>query len=443
MALVKVKKTLQIDSADRDTTKYPTNGDYVVYLPRIYNNVTSLRLKGGEIPLQTSISGFNPLSLSPLMWFDASYAPSLSYNGSNQMTSWRDRSTNNFLATVATPGNSIKYSANGLKTGYPGIVFDGNQGVFGFGSLNLSSYTALSFYIVFNYTSTTVNQRLLSFVVQGGDDYNGAGLDVCIQTAGNLTYITNYGTNNLNIKSATTMTNDSTPYIGSVIANNSTNKTIVNVNLTNNYTNNLTFVSFPFGTNYTFNFAQYGAAPITGVISEVLVFPSVITTAQDIQIQSYLANKWGMTGSLTGYVGTINGVNSHSLLYGENNPAINTTNDTLVSSNTYYLLMELKGLNKTDETRVGGDKSAFVDKYFAKIPTTCNSTGIVSYNDKNLQENIAYYTPAIESLDRLQIKMRTHAQQDGSGFVYFQNNYNLTFEIEYMDNQPDAKTEEN
>ncbi len=45
-----VKKTLLIDSADRDTTKYYTNGDFVVYLPRNYQNVVSIRLKSAEFP---------------------------------------------------------------------------------------------------------------------------------------------------------------------------------------------------------------------------------------------------------------------------------------------------------------------------------------------------------------------------------------------------------
>lgn len=45
-----VKKTLLIDSADRDTTKYFTNGDFVVYLPRNYKNVVSIRLKSATFP---------------------------------------------------------------------------------------------------------------------------------------------------------------------------------------------------------------------------------------------------------------------------------------------------------------------------------------------------------------------------------------------------------
>ena len=49
-----VKKTLLIDSADRDVVKYPAGGDFVVYLPRVYKNVVSIRLTAAEFP---TISG--------------------------------------------------------------------------------------------------------------------------------------------------------------------------------------------------------------------------------------------------------------------------------------------------------------------------------------------------------------------------------------------------
>lgn len=43
-----VKKMFVVDSGDRDVSKYPYNGDFVVYLPRVYENVVSLRLAGAE-----------------------------------------------------------------------------------------------------------------------------------------------------------------------------------------------------------------------------------------------------------------------------------------------------------------------------------------------------------------------------------------------------------
>jgi hypothetical protein len=45
-----VKKVLHVDSADRDTGIYYTNGEFVVYLPRVYEKVVSLRLMSAEFP---------------------------------------------------------------------------------------------------------------------------------------------------------------------------------------------------------------------------------------------------------------------------------------------------------------------------------------------------------------------------------------------------------
>lgn len=45
-----VKKMLAVDSRDRDPQKYPYNGDFVVYLPRVYENVVSIRLASAELP---------------------------------------------------------------------------------------------------------------------------------------------------------------------------------------------------------------------------------------------------------------------------------------------------------------------------------------------------------------------------------------------------------
>lgn len=52
-----ITKTVHIDSGDRDVVKYPRNGDFVVYLPRTYEKVVSLRLKGAEFPVVVGSTG--------------------------------------------------------------------------------------------------------------------------------------------------------------------------------------------------------------------------------------------------------------------------------------------------------------------------------------------------------------------------------------------------
>jgi len=119
----------------------------------------------------------------------------------------------------------------------------------------------------------------------------------------------------------------------------------------------------------------------------------------------------------------------------------------------YYFLVDIEGLNKTDETTVGASKSTFPDGFFAKIPALATNYGTVNfieYNDHSGQDNIAKYTPPIGKLDRLHVRTRLHSQQGNQGFIYWTTDgksavgptgtnqkgaeYSLTLEIEYLDN---------
>jgi hypothetical protein len=136
----------------------------------------------------------------------------------------------------------------------------------------------------------------------------------------------------------------------------------------------------------------------------------------------------------------------HSYASGENVSSSKFTDDPVIASQ-YYFIVDIDGLNKTDETTVNAQKSTFSDSFFAKIPALSNTYGNVSfieYNDHSAQENIAKYSPAIGKIDRLRIRTRLHSQQDRSGFFYSTNtgstgasgtaNFNLTLEIEMLDN---------
>ena len=129
-----------------------------------------------------------------------------------------------------------------------------------------------------------------------------------------------------------------------------------------------------------------------------------------------------------------------------------TTGDSAVTAatNAYYFLVDIEGLNKSDECAVSASKSTFPDGFFAKIPALTTSYGTVNfieYNDHSGQDNIAKYTPPIGKLDRLHIRTRLHSQQGNQGFIYWTTSgavadgtiqkgaeYSLTLEIEYLDN---------
>jgi len=106
-----------------------------------------------------------------------------------------------------------------------------------------------------------------------------------------------------------------------------------------------------------------------------------------------------------------------------------------------YFLIDIEGLNKTDECSVGADRSGYPDGHFAKIPNLGDfgtTTAPFYYNDKSAQDNIANYSPAIGKLDRMHIRTRLHTQKASGGFMYWPTEYSLTFEIEYLDNVFDS-----
>lgn len=141
----------------------------------------------------------------------------------------------------------------------------------------------------------------------------------------------------------------------------------------------------------------------------------------------------------------------HSYSNGQNIASATWSGDTTSSSNAVnYILLDIEGLNKCDETTVGAQRSTYVDSYFARIPTdygtNTDSALLVNYNDHTQEENITKYYPAIGKLDRLHILTRLHSQQNKSGFIYWTSDgayastnnrtaeYSLVFELEMLEN---------
>lgn len=121
-----------------------------------------------------------------------------------------------------------------------------------------------------------------------------------------------------------------------------------------------------------------------------------------------------------------------------------------------YFLIDLFGLNKSDECAIGANKSTYVDGFFGKINGNVSAyltpgatqAGRILYSNKSDADIISRFSPPIENLDRIQIRTRLHSQQGNSGFIYWTADglvpntanlgiaadYNLTLEIEYLEN---------
>ena len=117
--------------------------------------------------------------------------------------------------------------------------------------------------------------------------------------------------------------------------------------------------------------------------------------------------------------------------------------NTLISNFLSYFMIEIEGLNKSDECSSGADRSGYPDGYFAKIQTGNSSLAVDSpifYSDHSAQENNGHYTPPIGKLDRMHIRIRRHEHRKTGDSLYWKTpggkslEYSLTFEIEMLDN---------
>lgn len=151
------------------------------------------------------------------------------------------------------------------------------------------------------------------------------------------------------------------------------------------------------------------------------------------------------------------GARVHTYATGSNqSSSVSFASDTTVPVSN-YIVVDIEGLNKVDETTIGAQRSTYPDSFFARIPAALKqhtSTGyFIEYNDNVFEQNVSTFSPPVGKLDRLHIRTRLHSQQDTSGFIYWTSNgavadgsveravssqYSLVFELEMIDNSFDA-----
>jgi hypothetical protein len=102
---------------------------------------------------------------------------------------------------------------------------------------------------------------------------------------------------------------------------------------------------------------------------------------------------------------------------------------------TLYFLLEIEGLNRSDETAVGGNRSAFTDSVFGKFQIY-DPTLPVIYTESSGQQIIQRYLPPLGRIDRLKISTRLHTQPRGDT-IFWPRQYGLALEIETMENSFD------
>ena len=221
---------------------------------------------------------FTPTSLPGLqLWLDSADKSSISLNGSTALQ-WNDKSGQGNNASATTP--AVYSSASG------GLVFTGTQ----------TYFTPL--------TSQMPNQTVFSVVAYSGTTFMDIVSVNALTGVGGLQQTINNGVLALH------------SYGGSLILNGGTatqnlrflyDYTFSASGPSYGYSNGLqvssTLSAYPLSGTGTVNIGGYngggaGNEPYVGVISEILIYNTILSTLQRQQVETYLAQKWGFVPSL-------------------------------------------------------------------------------------------------------------------------------------------------
>lgn len=101
-----------------------------------------------------------------------------------------------------------------------------------------------------------------------------------------------------------------------------------------------------------------------------------------------------------------------------------------------YILMDIQGLNKIDETGLDNRLAGRIDGAFAKVPLTNNTGEYMFFQDTSGPSplNHRVYSPPISKLDRITVRWRRH---DGRTIDFNGGEHSFTLELELLDNNFD------
>jgi len=268
-------------------------------LPTGHPGLTSLLYRN----LQTTFTktqyytAFSPKQIAGCaLWLDAADASSVTTSGTT-VTAIRDKSTR---ATVLTSPAGFTYPNNTFNGAYPSFYNTSASG----GRLGYNTTYSLgsqnTVFIVGQLTSPSVGNQFFDFI----DGYTSSSRFFLFSSPN---YLNNYvyGTNGSSsgqVSGAVTTAQMTSPFFWSVAFDTSTT-----ISSTLQYVNGTQLVQSPSTlgaaiSSYTgiiigqrFN---QSAESVVGHICEFIIFDNVLTTNQRQQVESYLAQKWGLVSSL-------------------------------------------------------------------------------------------------------------------------------------------------
>ena len=310
------------------TSSYYTKlGKNTVNLNTIYSNSYSY------LGTNTSFNNgnFKPTSITGCCLFLSAEKENVILNNGN-VQQWTDLSGNNNHAIQNTVTNQPLYKTNdSYMNNNPSVFFNGS---YSYSQLtatcnNLSSLTACTICLVLYANACIYQNTILSSSIGGGVNMYRLLLQ---SNSHNLQNTINNGTN---ITSGYTMT-DFVPTVF-IVSMNFTNSTSL---LVTSYTNGITGNSWTIGATDYINLSMIDignwlkTSPMTGAISSIIIYNSVLTQTQRQQVEGYLTWKWLGNNIFTlSHPYYRRSINDISNLYNQNTYIINTASCGIADSN--------------------------------------------------------------------------------------------------------------
>jgi hypothetical protein len=225
-------------------------------------------------------TGFTPRQIPGLgLWLDSTDSSTISFSSGSNVSQWRDKSgsSNHFSLTSGTTTTILDNGKTVINFPSGAIMTSANQ---------ITFTTSSAFYIVSRLTTTNSIVMLLGFtnLANGG----GSGGDFSIRFVSSALHGTIAQGNGQDFANRTYYVNGSfDPSFGS------------NVYL-NVYSIIGTVAPLIGGTSFLTLSSNFMSRFFIGYIAEFLYYPAGVTSTQRQQIESYLAQKWGLDSSLPG-----------------------------------------------------------------------------------------------------------------------------------------------
>ena len=325
------------------------------------------------MPITTTPYGFIPTQVSGCsLWLDASDATTITQTSGN-ITQWRDKSTS---ALTATATNNPTLVAN-IQNGFPGISFDGSTQYFNLGN-NLNMGTNQIYIFVVSKFNSTADGAII-----GKSLYGSAGARYSLVRSGAMIPLIEASGGAVNNSGLNADTSTSARLLNMVwdrstiyLYQNGSSVFSVGLSDSSNLTtgNSLLIGAYQNGSGGT---PPVAGLYMNGYIHEILMYftstgsPLGDTARQ--QIESYLAQKWGLTLG-TGHPGLTSTVYRSTYL---KNSAVKRNIATMTPFYTAFSPKQIGGLalwlDGTDPTGTG------------TVPTS--GATITSWKDKSGSAN--------------------------------------------------------